>query len=111
MQIIVAITNQKGGVGKTTTSINLAAGLALAGHKVLLVDLDPQANATVGVGIEPGSYQGAMNDVLEGNKAIGDIIISSPIANLFVAPSHIHLDKTEFLITPKTYKKLFYSVP
>jgi chromosome partitioning protein len=104
---VVAVTNQKGGVGKTTTSINLSAGIALEGHKTLLVDLDPQANATVGAGIEPGSYKYAIHDVLEGRQKIESIILETPISNLHVAPSHIHLDKTEFLITPKTYKETF----
>ena len=107
MKKIVAVTNQKGGVGKTTTAINLSAGIALEGYRVLLVDLDPQANATVGVGIEPGSYEHAIHDILEGREKIENIILKTPIPNLYVAPSHIHLDRTEFLITPKTYKETF----
>jgi chromosome partitioning protein len=104
---IVAVTNQKGGVGKTTTSINLSSGLAQEGCKVLLIDLDPQANSTIGTGIEPGSYQGAMHDVMLKKKKITDIILPTPNSNLYVAPSHIHLDKAELLITPEMFKETF----
>ena len=104
---IVAVTNQKGGVGKTTTSINLASGLARKGHKVLLIDFDPQANSTVGAGIELGSYQWAMHDVMLKRKKITDIILQTPNTNLYVAPSHIRLDKAEIIITPEMFKETF----
>jgi chromosome partitioning protein len=83
---VFAIANQKGGVGKTTTAVNLAASVAEAGHRTLLVDLDPQCNATVGVGLEkdvtPNSY-----DVLSGELALDAATAPSPIEHLDVVPS------------------------
>jgi chromosome partitioning protein len=87
MGTIYAIANQKGGVGKTTTAVNTAACIAEAGHRTLLVDIDPQANATVGLGLpkhaEPNVY-----DVLMGEAAAADALLPTTIDNLHVLPSH-----------------------
>jgi chromosome partitioning protein len=91
----VAVVNQKGGVGKTTTSINLSSGLALAGKRVLLVDMDPQAHSTIGLGLEPGSYEKALDDVFAQKASLGETILETQVKNLFIAPSRIHLDRTE----------------
>jgi chromosome partitioning protein len=109
MQKIVAIINQKGGVGKTTTSINLACGLARQGKRVLLIDMDPQAHSTIGLGIDPGSYQLAMHDVLVNRKPIKEIILSTDITNLYLAPSHIRLDKAEHQLTPEMFREAVLS--
>lgn len=109
MQKIVAVTNQKGGVGKTTTAINLSAGLALEGYKTLLIDLDPQANSTLNIGIKVGSYKNAIHNVLEGNKKIENVILSTPITNLDIVPSHIHLDKTELAIINEPFRESILS--
>ncbi|MHC1729792.1 MAG: ParA family protein [Syntrophobacteraceae bacterium] len=107
MRRIVAVINQKGGVGKTTTSVNLSASLAREKKRVLLVDLDPQAHSTIGLGIEPGSFHLAMHDVLLRKVEIREIILPTRQAELDVAPSHIRLDKAEQLLASELFRETF----
>ena len=95
MTKIIAVTNQKGGVGKTTTTINLAAALADAGKNILLVDIDPQGNATSGSGVNKELIEASMYDVITGDKEISDIIMPSAQENMSVAPSNIQLAGAE----------------
>jgi len=87
MAVAYAVVNQKGGVGKTTTTVNLAAYLATFGKKILLVDFDPQSNATVGIGIDRGNIKQCLYDVLVNDIPAQDAILSSPIQNLDALPS------------------------
>lgn len=95
MARVLAVANQKGGVGKTTTAVNVASCLAEVGYKTLLVDLDPQGNATTGVGIDPRTLYSSMYQVLVGQKTIEETIIETPIQRLFVVPSNLDLAGAE----------------
>ena len=84
---VYALANQKGGVGKTTTAINMAACVAEAGTPVLLIDLDPQANATTGLGFRPDDLDASTYDLLHG-RPLDEVVVSTSIPNLDLAPSH-----------------------
>src|SRR5579859_5285354 len=88
---IVGIVNQKGGVGKTTTAINLSASLALEGLKVLLVDCDPQANATSGLGVQRDDARHSVYDVLMGHAPADQVILPTPIETLSLLPGSKNL--------------------
>ncbi|MFC4411654.1 ParA family protein [Chungangia koreensis] len=92
---VIAIANQKGGVGKTTSSVNLSACLAYIGKKVLLIDIDPQGNATSGVGINKGDVQDCIYDVLIDDIDINKTILQTKVDNLFVVPATISLAGAE----------------
>lgn len=98
---IIAIANQKGGVGKTTTSINLAASLAVLEKKVLLIDADPQANATSGIGIDVESVEIGTYQLLEHSSSAKDAIIKTETPNLDIIPSHIDLVAIEIELVDK----------
>ena len=95
MAHIISLVNQKGGVGKTTSAVNLAAALGDMGKRVLLVDADPQGNATSGVGINKKSIATSIYDVIIGNSLAADTVIHTKFKNLSVLPSHISLAGAE----------------
>jgi len=92
---ILAIANQKGGVGKTTTAINLATALCAVGKRVMLLDLDPQGNASTGLGIKRASIQKSTYDVLFGEVSVQQAAVETRVPGLFVVPSSIHLSGAE----------------
>ena len=97
---IIAVTNQKGGVGKTTTSVNLGASLAMLGKKVLLVDIDPQGNTTSGVGINKADVAHCVYDVLINDVNPKDAIMETAVENLSILPATIQLAGAEIELVP-----------
>jgi chromosome partitioning protein len=97
---VISIANQKGGVGKTTTSVNLGAALAEAGNRVLVIDLDPQGNATSGLGIQHRDLEGSVYDVIINDKSLEDCTEPTAVRNLFVVPATIDLAGAEIELVP-----------
>jgi chromosome partitioning protein len=103
---VIAIANQKGGVGKTTTTVNLGAALAEEGYRVLVVDLDPQGNATTGLGLDARNFELSMYDVIMRDQAMEDTIEPTSVKNLFVAPATIDLAGVEIELVPAFSREL-----
>ena len=103
---VLAVANQKGGVGKTTTAINLGASLADLGYRVLICDLDPQSNASTGLGVNPRNLETSMYDVLLHDVAIDDVLEPTSVKNLFVAPSSLDLAGAEIELVPAFSREL-----
>ncbi|NMB33182.1 MAG: ParA family protein [Clostridium sp.] len=100
MSKIIAVANQKGGVGKTTTAVNLSSCLAYKGKKVLLLDVDPQGNTTSGLGIDKKKIKKSTYDVLINEVNIKDTLVSTPVKNLELCPSNIELAGAEVELVP-----------
>lgn len=103
---IICIANQKGGVGKTTTAVNLAAALAMLGRRTLLVDLDPQASATSGVGVRPAADVPTMYDVLLGERGAGEAICDTSVEQLRMLPASRDLTGAEIELVPMMAREL-----
>ncbi len=102
---VISIANQKGGVGKTTTSINLAASLAAIEHSTLLIDIDPQNNSTSGLGIESRSVKGSVYELLVEDLSVDEVVMKTELPHLDIVPSHINLVGAEIEIIDRANRE------
>ena len=108
MTKIISLVNQKGGVGKTTTSINLAASLGKLGKKTLIIDLDPQGNSTTGLGVNKGNLNKSIYDVLNGSCETKEAIIKTGFTNLSIIPATINLAGLDIELLEKGYQNALF---
>ncbi len=106
MSKIIAVCNQKGGTGKTTTSINLSVYLALEGHRVLLIDSDPQGNSTSGLGIDKNSIEKSLYHILINHVEAKDVVLKTKVENLFLIPSNIDLIGAEVELVEEAQREI-----
>lgn len=104
MAVVIAVTNQKGGVGKTTSAVNIAYYMAKSGKKVLLVDLDPQGNATSGLGVDKANLEATMSEVLLESVPLEKAVLKTEHKNLWLAPTTSHLANVEVEIAALQHK-------
>ena len=97
---IIALSNQKGGVGKTTTAVNLATAMAACGHRVLVVDFDPQGNTTTGFGIDKRGLAHSSYSLVMNESSLEDSIVPTQVPGLSIVPSTIHLSGAEVELVP-----------
>jgi len=102
---VISVANQKGGVGKTTSTVSLAAALAVNGKKVLIIDSDPQGNATSGLGVQKGELEQDVYDVLVNQVPMADVIVPTSRENLMIAPSTIQLAGAEIELTSQARRE------
>lgn len=98
---VIAIANQKGGVGKTTTAVNLSACLGKKGEKTLLIDIDPQGNTTSGLGVDPRAVERSVYDCIINDTPMSEVIIKTDFDNLWICPANINLAGAELELVPK----------